>query len=120
MEDIFCKIVNGEIPSYKIYEDDVLIAFLDLDQSNAGHTLIVPKTHYTDLYDIDSVVLTHILSVAKTLSGKITNVLRASGVSLTQNNGDVQEVKHFHLHIIPHYVNNTSIDIETIFNKLKD
>ena len=119
-KDIFCKIIDGEIPAYKIYEDDDLMAFLDINPEANGHTLIIPKKHYTDIYDLDSVLFTHIFSVAKTLSKKIVDTLGASGVTFTQNNGDPQLVKHFHLHIIPYYVNNELIDVKEIFNKLKD
>lgn len=120
MNCIFCKIVDGEIPSYKIHEDDLCIAFLDINPQTPGHTLVIPKKHYLDIYDIDSVTLTHIFSVAKTLSKKITDKLNADGVTFTQNNGDVQEVKHYHLHIVPYYnnVNEEAIDIEEIFNKI--
>lgn len=119
-KDIFCKIVDGEIPSNKIYEDDKCIAFLDINPETNGHTLVVPKTHYKDLYDIDDVTFTHIFSVAKKLADKIVNTLGATGVTFTQNNGDPQLVKHFHLHIVPYYVNNELIDVKDIFNKLKD
>lgn len=122
MNCIFCKIIDGDIPSYKIYEDDLCLAFLDINPQSLGHTLIIPKKHYLDFYDIDSVVLTHILSVAKTLSKKIVDKLNADGVTFTQNNGDVQEVKHYHLHIVPYYnnVNKESIDVEEIFNKINE
>ena len=122
MNCIFCKIIDGDIPSYKIYEDDLCLAFLDINPQSLGHTLIIPKKHYLDFYDIDSVVLTHILSVAKTLSKKIVDKLNADGVTFTQNNGDVQEVKHYHLHIVPYYnnVNKESIDVEKIFNKINE
>ena len=119
-KDIFCKIIDGEIPSKRIYEDDKVIAFLDINPQANGHTLVIPKKHYKDIYDIDNETLIHIFDVAKVLSKKIVERLDATGVSFTQNNGDAQLVKHFHLHIIPYYVNNELIDVNEIFNKLKD
>ena len=119
-KDIFCKIVDGEIPSNRIYEDDKVIAFLDINPQANGHTLVIPKKHYKDIYDIDNETLTHDFDVAKDLANMIVEKLDATGVSFTQNNGDAQLVKHFHLHIIPYYVNNELIDVNEIFHKLKD
>ena len=118
-KDIFCKIIDGEIPSNKLYEDDICLAFLDINPESNGHTLVIPKKHYLDIYDIDDATLSHIFSVARTLSKKITDKLNANGVIFTQNNGDPQVVKHYHLHIIPFYVNNELIDVKDIYNKLK-
>lgn len=103
MDCIFCKIVNGEIPSKKIYEDDIVIAFLDINPDSLGHTLIIPKKHYLDLDDIDDETLMHIMHVAKKLKKKIEEKLACDGLTLIQNNGDIQEVKHFHLHLKPFY-----------------
>ena len=121
MDCIFCKIINGDIPSYKLYEDDLVYAFLDLNQKAVGHTLVVPKKHFKDIYDIDSETLLRIFEVAKKLSLKISETFNADGVSFTQNNGDAQEVKHFHLHIYPFYnVNKEKFDIQEIYNKLNN
>lgn len=101
--DIFCKIINNEIPSYKIYEDDVTIAFLDINPNVNGHTLIIPKKHYKDLYDIDDETFTHIINVARKIGPLLQEKLHADGITLVQNNGLYQEVKHFHLHVRPQY-----------------
>ena len=108
MDCIFCKIVNGEIPSYKVYEDNIVFAFLDIDPKSNGHTLIIPKKHFTDLSDIDSDTLNHIFEVAKELKIKLEKKLNCDGITLLQNNGIVQEVKHFHLHLIPQYKDKNS------------
>jgi len=102
---IFCKIINNEIKSYKVYEDDIVLAFLDLFPKSMGHTLIVPKKHVTDLNDIDMKTLNHIFEKAKILQKTIYEKLEADGLVLMQNNGSAQEVKHFHLHLIPEYKN---------------
>lgn len=101
--DIFCKIINNEVPSYKIYEDDTVLAFLDVNPSVNGHTLIIPKKHCKDLYDLDNATFTHIIDVAKKIGPLIEKKLKADGITLVQNNGLYQEVKHFHLHVRPQY-----------------
>lgn len=100
---IFCKIVNGEIPSYKLYEDNNILAFLDVNPKANGHTLIIPKKHYKDLFNIDEETINKILKLTKNLADDFKNKLNCDGFSLVQNNGNIQEVKHFHLHIIPTY-----------------
>lgn len=105
MECIFCKIVNGEIPSYKIYEDETTLAFLDVNPDVNGHTLIIPKKHYQDLFDIDDETLIHIMNVAKKINKLLKEKLQIDGLTLVQNNGLKQEVKHFHLHLKPQYKN---------------
>lgn len=105
MDCLFCKIVNGDIPSYKIYEDETVFVFLDIHPDSMGHTLIIPKKHFQDIADIDSSTLTHILEVTKMMKEKLETVLHCTGLTLVQNNGTVQEIKHFHLHLKPHYLN---------------
>lgn len=116
MNCIFCKIINNEIPSYKIYEDDTVLAFLDINPESNGHTLIIPKQHYLDLDDIPSEVLSHIMDVAKKLKVVLQDKLNCDGLTLVQNNGLVQEVKHYHLHLKPYYQNNTKLSVEEVYN----
>ena len=117
---LFCKIASGDIPSYKIYEDEVVIAFLDINPDSNGHTLIIPKEHYLDLNDIEVDTLTRILKTAKDLKIKLESKLNCDGLTLIQNNGDIQEVKHFHLHLKPYYKDNNIKDIKEIYEILKD
>ncbi len=120
MNCLFCKIINQDIPSFKIYEDDLVYAFLDINPKCNGHTLIIPKNHTLDLFSIDNDILLHVLEVARTLSKELMSKLGADGITLGQNNGDVQEVKHFHLHLIPYYNENQEIiSVEEIYNKLR-
>ncbi len=126
---LFCKIINGDIPCYKVYEDDTILAFLDVNPDSDGHTLIVPKTHYKDINDIPNDVLIHVYEVARKLSKLLQERLNCDGISLLQNNGSIQEVKHYHLHLKPYYSNNSSVklvkdktkihDVESIYEKLK-
>ena len=111
MDCIFCKIVNNEIPSYKIYEDDIVLAFLDINPDSDGHTLIIPKNHYKDLDDIDDNTLIHINKVARTIKKELEEKLNCIGISLLQNNGEIQEVKHYHLHLKPFYKGKKTIEL---------
>lgn len=121
MDCLFCKIIEGSIPSYTIFEDDTLKAFLDINPNTNGHTLIIPKKHYKDLDDIDAKTLAHIMEVAKYIKKLLYNKLNCDGVQLIQNNGDCQEVKHYHLHVQPYYNEKQELlDIVDIYNKLKD
>ena len=111
MDCIFCKIANGEIPSLKIYEDDVVFAFLDINPDSDGHTLIIPKKHFTDLDDIDLKTLESINKASKEIKKMLEEKLGCTGISLLQNNGSCQEVKHYHLHLKPYYKGKISIEM---------
>lgn len=102
---IFCKIAAGEIPSRKIYEDKDLIAIMDLSPTSKGHSLIVPKEHYTNIYDIDEEIAGKVMKTAKKLATKMTVALNCDGFNLLQNNGETagQTMFHFHMHLIPRY-----------------
>ena len=117
---IFCKIINNEIPSYTIYEDDVVKVFLDINQDSIGHMLIIPKKHYTNIDDIDIDTLTHILETSKKMHTLLKEKLNIDGMCMAQNNGIIQEVKHYHMHIKPFYENGPSLTIEETYKKLTD
>lgn len=108
---IFCKIISGEIPSFKIYEDNKVYAFLDINPVNAGHTLVVPKEHYIVLPQMPEALATHIMKVVKYLSGAIFEMTGAHGINVSQNNGAAagQEVPHVHFHIIPRFQDDKAI-----------
>ena len=119
--DIFCKIINGEIPSYKLYEDDTVLAFLDINPQSNGHTLIIPKKHFLDIDDIDNETIKKITETARYIKKLLITELDCNGVTFVQNNGDCQEVKHYHLHIIPYYDEKQELqEVIDIYNKLKD
>ena len=119
MEDIFCKIINGDIPSRVIFEDEIVKVIMDVNPRSDGHSLVIPKKHYQDLYDIENSVLNHIIEVAKKMCALLTEKLDCDGITLEQNNGISQEVKHFHLHIIPKYNKKIKLSIEEVYNQLK-
>lgn len=127
MNCIFCKIINNEIPSYTIYEDEIVKVFLDVNPISNGHSLVVPKKHYTDINDIDLDTLTHIQNTVKKLYNTYKEKLNCNGITLCQNNEYGQEVKHYHLHIIPRYENDgiefknnlEKLDPKDVYEKLK-
>lgn len=106
MSDIFDKIIDGSIPSYKVYEDDNVLAFLDLTQATPGHTLVVPKKHVADIFEYDDELAAKVLGVLP----KIAQAIKASddrivGLNIINNNGEYagQSVFHSHFHLLPRY-----------------
>ncbi len=104
---VFCKIVQGEIPSRKIYEDVDCIAFLDINPANPGHCLVIPKNHSENIYDIPDDELKKIIIVAKKVAINIKEKLSVSGINIMQNNSRIagQIVNHMHFHVIPRFEN---------------
>ncbi len=104
---IFCKIARGEIPSYKVYEDDVVLAFLDVNPSSRGHTLVVPKEHFDDMTKCPKDILDYCFEVAQLIAQAQIKELGATGANVLTNIGKSagQSVRHFHIHVIPRYDN---------------
>ena len=107
---IFCKIASGEIPSSTIYEDEEFRVFLDLNPATRGHALLVPKEHFTNLFELEDELCKKAFVLAKKIAGRMKNALGCEGFNLVQNNGEVagQTVFHFHLHLIPRYQGDTA------------
>lgn len=103
MNCIFCKIIDGEIPSYTIYEDDIIKVLLDINPDTNGHALIIPKKHYENLVDIEEEVLHHINNVSKKMYSLLKEKLNCDGLTIIQNNNYGQEIKHYHMHLVPRY-----------------
>lgn len=104
MDDcIFCKIVRGEIPCSKVYEDEKIFAFLDIAPVNKGHTLVIPKKHYETLLGMPDNLLLELMKAAKKTAKAVIRVMRTDGFNIMQSNKQTagQVVPHFHLHIIP-------------------
>jgi len=106
-ECLFCKVAKGEIPSSKIYEDEKFLAFLNIKPNNPGHTLIIPKDHYKNLYETPDEVLSAIAPLIKKIAVAIKNGINADGINILMNNDGVagQIVPHAHFHIIPRFAN---------------
>jgi len=100
---IFCKIINNELPSYKVYEDDKTLAFLDIKPTSLGHILVVSKIHYANLEEIAEEDLSALILTVKKLGAKLKNKLGVSGYNIIVNNDPVsgQEIPHIHFHLIP-------------------
>ena len=107
MDCVFCKIVAGELPSYKIYEDDLVLAFLDINPINIGHTLIIPKKHYHSTLETPDELIKHIAVIVKRLAQAIVIATEADGCNIGINNGEAsgQIVFHTHWHIMPRFKN---------------
>ncbi len=104
---IFCKIINKEIPSPIVYEDDKVFAFLDINPVNKGHTLVVPKEHYENIYETPDEILSHLITIVKKVAIKLKDSKLAEGVNIDMNNDAVsgQVVFHAHMHVIPRITN---------------
>jgi histidine triad (HIT) family protein len=106
MEDcIFCKIVKGEMPSEKIYEDDKCLAFLNINPNNDGQALLIPKEHYENYFETPDDILEYLSTKTKTIGNAIKKVVGAEGINIMINSGKAsgQVIFHTHIHIIPRY-----------------
>ena len=103
MSCVFCKIITGEIPSSKLYEDDLVYSFLDVAPINPGHSLIIPKEHHTSMTTVPEKTLAKIMSLAPVIAQAIVREVDGDGFNLHLSNGQCagQVVPHVHLHIIP-------------------
>jgi len=108
---IFCKIVRGEIPSFKVYEDERVFAFADINPITDGHTLIIPKAHAENLWEISDRNMTAIGRASKKIAAAMQKVLGPVGIAVLQLNGKVvnQVVMHYHLHLIPKAANGPTL-----------
>ena len=114
MDCIFCRIVNGEIPSYKVFENNNLIAILDISQATKGHTLIIPKTHAKNLYELDDLSAAEIFKVVPSIAKGIKKAFNPIGLNVVINTEKpLQSVNHFHIHLVPRY-DNDGFDINFI------
>lgn len=130
---IFCKIANGEIPSKTLYEDERFRVILDLGPATKGHALILPKEHFSNLFELPDETAGEVMKLARRMAVHMKDKLHADGFNLVQNNGECagQTVMHFHLHLIPRYegdgqhilwkpVETTQEELERIKNAIVD
>ena len=126
MDCLFCKIANGEIPSKKVYEDELVSVFLDINPHTNGECLIVPKDHYLDYKEISNELNNHINEVIKKIDTMYQEKLGSTGLSIIHNSGCGQEIKHYHIHFIPRYdiddisliANRTLDDLDKVLEKI--
>ena len=102
---IFCRIVNGDISSYKVYEDEDLLVILDRFPRNAGECLVLTREHYDNLFDLDPALGAKIFEISRRTAVKLKETYPIDGLNLLQNNGETagQQISHFHLHVMPRY-----------------
>ena len=104
-ECVFCKIIRGEIPCCKVYEDDLILAFLDIAPFNIGHTVIIPKDHQNSITTLDEIYANRIIKIAPKIGVALMRTINAEGFNLFLNNGSVagQTVWHCHMHVLPRF-----------------
>lgn len=118
---IFCKIITGEIPATKVYEDEYSYAFLDAHPNTKGHTLVIPKDHFENIYGIPDETLCRLMISVKKISLAVKNGLEADGINIAMNNEAPagQIIFHAHVHVIPRYVKENSIEKDEIVEKIQ-
>lgn len=119
MEDcLFCKIINKEIDSDIVYENDDFLVIMDKFPDSPGHILIIPKKHISTLMDIDDETYIKTNKIIKEMVKLVTNKLNCDGVTVSINYGSSQYIKHYHIHIIPKYNKKIDLSKEEIYKKL--
>jgi len=103
LDCIFCKIIAGEIPSFKLFEDENTLAFMDINPASTGHALVIPKEHAADVYSVSEAAISQTVKTAKMIAVAVDRTLNPDGLNLLQCNGPAaaQSVMHFHMHVLP-------------------
>jgi len=119
---IFCKIVRGEANSWKVYEDEHTYAFLDINPVNEYHTLVIPKKHYKDIFDIPENEAVHIMKTIKTITGLYNEKLGLKNVQIINSSGEEaqQDVFHIHFHIVPRFSGDNQNIKWTVHTELRE
>ena len=127
-ECIFCKIINNELPSKTIYEDDIIKVIMNINPVTNGHLLVIPKKHIINIMDMDDETLTHCFKIIKTnLYPLLKDKLNCLGLTISENNELGQEIKHFHIHLTPRYENDLVdykynkdqlLSLDEVYNKI--
>ena len=117
---IFCEIAKGAIPSHKLYEDEQVIAFFDINPTSYGHALVVPKEHCDSFLTCKKETLDHVFEVAQALANRLKENLNCEGVNILTNCGSAagQSVEHFHVHIIPRYEDSPKDNVHIQFGEI--
>lgn len=118
---IFCKIINKEIPGQILFENEHVLAFLDISQTTKGHTLVIPKKHVEDVFSMSEEDMCHVFSVIPKLANALKTTFNADGMNIVNNNKPVagQTVFHYHVHLIPRYSTEDSFQINYTNNMSK-
>lgn len=128
MDDcIFCKIINGSVPSRCIYEDENVKVFLNINPSTNGDVLLIPKKHIVTIDEVDDKLMLDMFKVIKEIKVLLEDKLNCSGLTIVENNGYGQEIKHLHFHLTPRYEDDKCdtvynkdvlLDLDKVFNKI--
>lgn len=120
-KDVFCKIVDGEIPCYKLYEDDDVLAFLDISQVTKGHALVISKKHFDNFLSVPHEIMHKVMDVAQRIGQVDIKMLGAKGINILTNCYPEagQTVMHFHVHVIPRYGEKEGFSLEMKSNEDK-
>lgn len=118
---IFCKIINTEIPGHILFENEHVLAFLDISQTTKGHTLVIPKKHVEDVFSMSDEDMCHIFSVVPKIANALKTTFNADGMNIVNNNKPVagQTVFHYHVHLIPRYSTEDSFQLRYTNNMSK-
>jgi histidine triad (HIT) family protein len=102
---IFCRIAQKQVPASLVFEDETVMAFLDIRPLNEGHTLIIPKAHHENIFDIPQELIKYLHGVTKRIALAVEKATKADGISIIQQNGKAagQDIFHLHVHVIPRY-----------------
>jgi histidine triad (HIT) family protein len=111
MDCIFCRIINGEIPAHRVYEDDFTLAFLDINPATRGHTLVIPKQHTADLFSLSTESACAVMQTTQTVARILHNTLQSDGLNMIQNNGTAagQVIFHYHVHLLPRWLDDGAV-----------
>lgn len=119
MDCLFCKIIKGEVASYKLYEDDLVMVIMDAYPNVDGHTLIIPKEHYDTFKDIPNDLLNHINEISKKYTDILMDKLNAKELTVLVNYGTAQKIKHYHMHLLPNFGSRAEKDVQEIFDLIR-
>jgi histidine triad (HIT) family protein len=114
---IFCSIVDGDIPSETVYEDETVVAFLDANPLARGHTLVIPKAHHERVNDLPAALAGDLFETVQRLTGRVERAVDASATTIAVNNGPVagQEVPHVHVHVVPRFEDDDAGPVHALF-----
>lgn len=116
---IFCRIIAGQLPAAKVYEDDNVLVFMNLQQTQPGHSLVIPKDHFESIFDITDEALAQVAQASARIGRATKKAFNADGIQMLQNNGPVswQSVFHLHQHVIPRYKGDVGHDLFAIWSR---
>ena len=122
MESIFTKIINNDLPSYKIYEDSLLIVILDINPTTNGDMLVIPKDKIVEINELNDELLVHMHHIIIKMKSLVEEKLNAKGLTVLINNGHGQEIKHLHVHLTPRFEDDevTATSNKSILKDLKE